>query len=299
MPPSHCYQCGQPIHWYDNIPLVSYWLLGGRCRHCRAPYSIRYFLVELLTALLFAGVFIRFCNPEIGYSLAFIPGIIFVSLLIIETFTDIDHWIIPDRVSLGGLAAGVLMAAIAPLATAPHNPLSQSLEFLPIPPAFVPVANSLMGAALGYSLLWGMAVIGTLVFRKDAMGQGDWKLFAMIGAFVGPLNVLYVLLIACFVGSFAGGVGLVVSKVKSRRGTPAAIAALPADAIRFSNQLESYELTPVESYVVAAAYTAPGSVGPIRHHLPFGPSLAISAIVVYLAWEWIHQRFFASPLWMQ
>lgn len=205
MPPSHCYQCGQPIRWFDNIPLVSYWILGGRCRHCRAPYSIRYFFVELLTATLFTLVFVRFYSERSDFSLAFVPGIFFVSLLIIETFTDIDHWIIPDRISLGGIAIGVAFAAMPFFASAPHNPLVRSFSILPIPPEFNALANSITGAALGYSSLWLMAVIGTMVFRKDAMGQGDWKLFAMIGAFVGPLNCLYVLVIACFVGSIEIG----------------------------------------------------------------------------------------------
>jgi leader peptidase (prepilin peptidase)/N-methyltransferase len=298
VPPSHCYQCGQPIRWFDNIPLVSYWVLRGRCRHCRAPYSIRYFFVELLTASLFTLVFVRFWRPEANFSLAFVPGIIFVSLLIIETFTDIDHWIIPDRISLGGIAAGIAFAAVPVLAAAPHNPLARPFTIVQIPPEFDPLANSLTGAALGYSSLWLMAVIGTIVFRKDAMGQGDWKLFAMIGAFVGPLNCLYVLVIACFVGSFAGGLGVIIGRLRRNSISPA-VAGLSQNHLRFTFLLDAYDLTPTEKYVVAGAFTSPGSVGPVRHHLPFGPSLAISALIVYLAWEWIDARFLDSPLWMQ
>ena len=121
-PGSHCYRCGHPVRWFDNIPLLSYWILRGRCRHCGATFSIRYFVVELLTALLFS-----LCFYKIGYSLAFLPALILVSLLIIATFTDLDHWIIPDRISLGGLAAGLLLAAIWPLGLARGNPLASSL----------------------------------------------------------------------------------------------------------------------------------------------------------------------------
>jgi leader peptidase (prepilin peptidase)/N-methyltransferase len=299
LPPSHCYRCGKHLRWFDNIPLLSYWALGGRCRFCKAPFSIRYFLVELLTAILFTLVFVRYCNPGIGYSLVFIPGIIFTSLLIIASFTDIDHWIIPDRISIGGTIAGIALAAAWPIGLAPHNPLAKASEFVQIPEKFVPVANSLAGAAAGFALLWLIGVLGTFVFRKEAMGRGDMKLMAMFGAFTGPLNILFILILSSVMGSIVGLVSLAFAKLRKAE-TPAAIAALEPNIIRVEQLIQSHDLTPAECLVVTRALTNPGAVGPLRHHLPFGPSLAVAAFIVYLFWEEIQNWFYSlvlGPTW--
>lgn len=284
-PGSHCYQCGRLIHWYDNIPLVSYWALGGRCRFCRTPFSSRYFFIELLTACLFAGVFVRFCNPRDGYSLAVVPALTLVSLLTVATFTDIDHWIIPDRVSLGGAVAGFALALIFAVGRAPHNPLAEPLEFLHVPQMWVPAVNSLLGAALGYSLLAAIGALGTLLLRKEAMGQGDWKLFAMIGAFLGPVQSLIAFVLSTFIGTFMTGVLLVVRKLSRSPAPKAAVADLTPDALRCEAILEAHDFGPTERLVLTKALTSPGAVGPVRHHLPFGPYLALAALIVYLAWE--------------
>lgn len=296
MPPSHCYQCGQPLKWYDNIPLLSYWALLGRCRTCGSRFSIRYFLIELLTTGLFAAVMLRYSRPETGYSAVIFPGFIFVSLLIVATFTDIDHWIIPDRISLGGAVAGIILAAITPIASAPHNPLAQSFDLARIPERFVPLANSIAGAAFGFGLLWSIGFLGTLAFRKEAMGRGDMKLFAMFGAFVGPVNCIFILILACFVGSLAGGLGILLARVMNNPMADPAIAELQPDAMRCDEWLHQHDPTPSETLVVTRALTSPGAVGPIRHHLPFGPSLAMAALVVYLAWEPIQKWFFSLVL---
>lgn len=297
MPPSHCYRCGQTIHWYDNIPLLSWWLLGGRCRYCRAPFSIRYFLIELLTAVLFTLIFIRFANPRTGFSLAFIPGLVFVSLLIIATFTDLDHWIIPDRISLGGLGAGLALSLIWPLSASPHHPLAYPLPYFPLPEPVVPFANAVAGAAVGYGSLWAIAVLGRIIFRKEAMGMGDVKLMAMFGSFLGPINVLIALLIACYIGALAGVLGLVLGWFAERRPLPAPIAPLPSQPGRIDQFDRQYDLTPVEILVLGQAFKNPGRVRLSRGRiLPFGPSLALAAIIVFLAWEpiwaWFRGFFF-------
>ena len=304
MPPSHCYNCGQPLKWVDNVPLLSYWLRRGRCRYCSARFSPRYFFIELLTALLWAGIFARFCYPRSEYSSAeligdfavVLTGLLLVSLLIVATFTDLDHWIIPDRISLGGVAAGIALSTVWPLGLAAHHPLSEPVLFITAPEKITPLINSVSGAAVGYGVLWAIGSLGTLVFRKEAMGQGDLKLLAMLGAFVGPINCLLVLVLASFVGTIFGGASLVAGKLMRREEVPASVAALLPDAVRSQAMIQHYELRPMERLVLTRAIASPGSVGPIRHHLPFGPSLALSGVIVYLLWEPMHAWFRSALL---
>jgi leader peptidase (prepilin peptidase)/N-methyltransferase len=288
-PSSHCYRCGQTVRWFDNVPLVSYWVLGGRCRDCGAPFSARYFFVELLTMTLLMGATLK-----LGYSLAIVPVWIFTSLLIVGSFTDIDHWIIPDGITLGGLAAGLALAAIPPIAHAPGNPLAPGpgsllLELvgplLPawLPPGWYPFLNSVAGAAAGWGVLWSVGVLGELIFRKEAMGFGDVKLFGMFGAFCGLSSVLPILMIASIVGSVVGIAGIVLRKMtREAEETDPALASSKLEPEEREQLLAAHPLEPKEHEVVAAALEKPGVVGKPRHHLPFGPSLAVAAYVVYL-----------------
>jgi leader peptidase (prepilin peptidase)/N-methyltransferase len=289
-PDSHCYRCGQPLRWFDNVPLFTYWIRRGRCRYCGARFSSRYFLVELLTALLWTAAFVVYCNPWRGYSLVFIPAFAFVSLLVIATFTDIDHWIIPDRISLGGAVAGFIFSLIPPIASDPRNPLAGGLSELPIPAALMPPINSLVGAAAGFGGLWLVGWAGTLIFRKEAMGQGDMKLFATFGAFVGPVNCLFILFFGCLFGAAIGGYGLLMAHLKRVTPTPA-VAGLTPDAARIESHLTDRDLSADERLILMRSLASPGPVGPIRHHLPFGPSLALAAAIVYLAWKPIQSEF--------
>jgi leader peptidase (prepilin peptidase)/N-methyltransferase len=284
LPPSHCYCCGSRVRWFDNIPLVSWWVLRGHCRTCHAPFSIRYWCIELLTALLYVGI-----AWQLGYTLALIPAILFVSLLIIATFTDIDHWIIPDRISIGGLVAGLVLAAIWPVGNAPGNPLV--ISFIDAGPHWTPLANAAAGAAAGFGGLWAVGAIGTLIFRKDAMGFGDVKLFGMFGAFCGLTPLLYLLLIACVIGTLIGVAGMLAGALARGRAVPAAIGPLQLAEGEIDALLECYPLAPGEVAVLRPVLREPGSVGPIRHHLPFGPSLAIAALVIYLYHPQIASHF--------
>jgi len=291
-PGSHCYRCGRPVRWYDNCPLLSYWILRGRCRECGAAFSIRYFVVELLTALLFVLCFVR-----TGYSLTFSSAVVLIGLLIIATYTDLDHWIIPDRISLGGLAAGVLLAALWSLllwrgmskSLLAGNPLLSELGGLPA--ALLPLANALAGAALGFGVMWGIGALGSLIFRKEAMGWGDIKLFAMFGAFCGMEQLLYILILACVFGTLAGLLGIVLARWAARRTVDPAVAPLKPDAALAAELAALYPLGKDERLVVTRALTQPGTVGPVRHHLPFGPSLALAAVIVYLFGAQINHWF--------
>lgn len=185
-PRSRCPRCGAAIAWYDNIPILSWLLLRGRCRRCAGRISPRYLLVETLTALLFVAVWLRY-----GWDLRTVIYWLFVAGLILGTFVDLDHLIIPDRVTLGGMAAGLALSAAAP---ALHGAVSW-LDGL---------SRSVLGMAVGLGSLWLVAELGRRAFKKEAMGLGDVKLLGAIGAFLGWRAVLFCLVISSLTGSVVG-----------------------------------------------------------------------------------------------
>lgn len=185
-PASHCPNCKKPIQWRDNIPLLSYILLKGRCRDCGQRISSRYFFVELLTGLIFLAIYQRFgLTPKsFGY-------FIFVSALIVSTFVDFDFQIIPDEISLGGIAVAILWSFIFPaLQNAPGHLLG--------------LRQSLLGVLVGGGALWILGCVGDFIFKKESMGGGDVKLLAMIGAFMGWQTALLCLPIASVIGAVVG-----------------------------------------------------------------------------------------------
>ncbi len=208
-PRSHCPHCMTPIAWYDNIPLLSWCLLKARCRQCGGTISPRYVIVEALIALLFLLVWFKL--PIMGLPAAFAltpvfdPAIIPVFWLAVfglalGTFVDLEHMIIPDRVSLGGIATGLTLSALVP-----------SLQGQP--DGYGGFLSSFLGAALGVGILWFIAVLGKLIFRKDAMGMGDVKLMGAIGAYLGWPSVLFTLMVSSFLGAIVG-VSLVLTGKK-------------------------------------------------------------------------------------
>jgi leader peptidase (prepilin peptidase)/N-methyltransferase len=189
-PRSRCVTCGKLIRWYDNIPVMSYLLLRGRCRQCKTRISARYPVIELLTAAMFYVAFIRF-----GFSLALVlrdwP---FIAALIAIAFIDLEHRIIPDPLSIGGTGLGLATAWMVPA------------------PGMV---GSLAGAALGFGLFYGFAWGYHRLTGREGLGGGDVKLLAMIGAFVGPLGVFVTLFVSSILGSLTGIIWAYVSKQKS------------------------------------------------------------------------------------
>lgn len=175
-PPSHCPRCHEPVRWYDNVPVLSWVVLRGRCRWCREPISIQYPLVELATGLVWAGLVAAY-----GPSWEAARGGIFLTLLFGISLSDARFYIIPDEFSIGGAALGV------------------ALSFLP---GGLDWLQSLAGAAVGYGALWLVAVGGTWIIRRlspgrleeagvdRAMGGGDVKMMMMVGAFVGVWGVV-------------------------------------------------------------------------------------------------------------
>jgi leader peptidase (prepilin peptidase) / N-methyltransferase len=193
-PRSHCIQCNKMIAWYDNVPFLSFMILRGRCRHCGAKISFRYLLVELVTAVSFVLFYQYF-----GLAPVLWPYLIMLSGFIVATFVDIEHRIIPDEISIGGMIAGVLLSFLIP---SMHHTTSH----------FLSVGKSLLGVLIGGGSIYLMGVIGDFIFKKESMGGGDVKLMAMIGAFLGWQSALLAFFIAPFFGAILG----IIVKIRTK-----------------------------------------------------------------------------------
>jgi leader peptidase (prepilin peptidase)/N-methyltransferase len=180
IPRSFCPHCKASIPWYENIPLVSYLLLRGRCFRCRRPIAVRYFLVELTTA----GI-AWFLWQRYGLSAEFVTSAIFFAMILVATLTDFETGLIPDQITITGMIAGLALSVTG------HGHFAQALWYQKL---LASAAGLLVGG--GILLLTGW--LGKLVFRKDSMGGGDVKLLAMIGAFVGVTKVGLIFFLAPF-----------------------------------------------------------------------------------------------------
>lgn len=185
-PGSRCVSCKKPIPWYDNIPLLSYVLLRGRCRSCRAKISPRYFFVELISALCFLILFMHFRFDYIFWIYSLLA-----SGLIVITFIDLEFQIIPDSISIAGIFAGLILSIIFPGA---QGAFTWERAFL----------NSISGALIGGGLIYLTGVLGQFAFKKESMGGGDVKLMAMLGAFLGWKMAVLIFFLAPFFGAPAG-----------------------------------------------------------------------------------------------
>jgi leader peptidase (prepilin peptidase)/N-methyltransferase len=174
-PGSRCPRCGKGLRWYDNIPVISWLLLRARCRGCGAPISAQYPLIELATAGIWAYMAWRY-----DISLEALRGAVFGTILLGITMTDAREYIIPDEFTWGGLVIGLLFS------------LADGLPGL---------GAAVLGAAVGFALLWLVGTVGTWMFKEDAMGGGDIKMMAMVGAFVGWQGVLVTIFIGALLGS--------------------------------------------------------------------------------------------------
>ncbi|MEI6206245.1 MAG: prepilin peptidase [Desulfuromonadales bacterium] len=193
-PPSHCPHCSCRISWYDNIPLFSYLLLRGKCRSCGARISLQYPLVELLNGLLTLLLFLHF-----GPTPAFAALFLFSSALVVITFIDIEHQIIPDEISLSGIVTGFV------------------LSFFLKEPGWL---NSLAGILLGGGSLLLVAYSYHWLTGKEGMGGGDIKLLAMMGAFLGWQAVPFIIFASSLVGSLVGVSMMLFQKKDSKLAIP-------------------------------------------------------------------------------
>ncbi len=178
-PRSRCTSCGRTLSWADNVPVVSWLVLGGRCRTCREPVSWMYPAVEIVTALVFVLTYLTY-----GFTLLAAVRVVFACALIVLFVTDLQHKILPNVITLPGIVIGFLCSLL-------------------LPPGWV---SSLIGLLVGGGILFGIAEAYYRFRGQEGLGMGDVKLLAMIGAFLGWKLVLLTLVFASFTGSLAGGI---------------------------------------------------------------------------------------------
>lgn len=231
-PASRCPGCESPIAWYDNLPVLSWLLLRARCRRCKTRIASRYPAVELLTGLLALALARQF-----GPDPAALSMFVFVSLLVAITYIDLDHWIIPHVLTWPGILLGLGVSFYSPLV----GPL-----------------DAVIGAVGGFAVFALVGLVGAKVFKKEALGQGDWWLLAMIGAFLGWQSLLPVIVLASLQGSVVGILLIVVGRNETGE---AVTEGAPADSS------PKVDLDDEEDDWV-----------PPRNAVPFGPFLALAAL---------------------
>ena len=268
-PRSRCPKCEKSIAWYDNIPVVSWVLLLGRCRNCKTPISPRYPMVELITGLLTLALFRQY-----GPTVFTVGATLYVALLIAIAYIDLDTWSIYDFMVLWGTVIGVLMAFF--------NPDPDFRWY-----------DSLIGAGAGFSLFAIISVVFSRVFQKPALAKGDWYLLAMIGAFHGWQGLLPVILVSSLIGSVVGltlkALGRLefgsqpataeVAAVASTSGSEGSVPETGAEEPKAERRLEDYPDEDDENWE-----PPPGAI-------PFGPFLALGSLAQLFMGEWMLDKY--------
>ena len=193
-PASSCPHCGYKIRWFQNVPIVSYFFLAGRCASCRERIAFRYPAIEALNGLLFVFVLYYF-----GFSLATLVYWLFMAALVVITFIDLDHQIIPDVISLPGILVGFACSFFVPWLT---------------------WLDSILGIVIGGGILLLIAWGYELLAKREGMGGGDIKLLAMLGAFLGWKAILPIVFIASLVGSLIGVPVMLLQKSGKKMAIP-------------------------------------------------------------------------------
>lgn len=266
-PGSHC-ACGAPIRWYDNIPIFSWFILRGKARCCGAHFSFRYPAVETLTGLLFLACWMTAPTPAAALCRMF-----FTAFMICATFIDLDTFTIPDRFSVGGMVAGVLLSAFVP-----------SLHFSGEEPYLcASLIQSIEGAFIGTALVYWIMILAEIILRRPAMGEGDVKLMGAIGAFCGWQGAVFSL----FGGAILGVVAILswtLARLILGKGLNASIP---------------------ESAQEPQQNDAEGGSGPVddaddvpEGAIPFGPSLAAGALLYLLLAHPYVDAYFRQVLWL-
>lgn len=184
LPSSHCPKCGHAIRVYDNIPIISYLILRGKCRDCREKISVQYPIVEAITALLSLLLFLKF-----GLSLKYVSSFIFTCALITITFIDLRHQIIPDVISLPGIPVFFFLAVFFMNLT---------------------VWESILGILIGGGCLFTIAFLYEIITKREGMGGGDIKLLAMLGAFLGWKSLFFILFVSSLLGAVVGVSAMII-----------------------------------------------------------------------------------------
>lgn len=263
-PGSACPNCKHPVRFYDNLPVLSWLILRGRCRDCKASISPRYLIVELLTGLIFLA-----CYWHFGFTLATLKYCTLGFLLLGLIFTDAETFLLPDTMTLPGLALGLLFSLFVPV-----NDLASQLlpgvVSLPVNSSLaahlLSLADSILGAAVGSAFIYGAGAIYLRARGVEAMGFGDVKLMAMIGAFLGVKLTIFTIFTASIAGSFFGLSTVLVVWMKRTRRRMARHHESARDARRRA----------WESAAIA-----------LRHHqMPFGVFLGSMAMLAFFFGDW-------------
>lgn len=250
-PGSHC-ACGAAIAWYDNLPILSWFILRGHARCCGRAYSFRYPFIELLTGLLFLACWLFFPPGKA------VCGMIFVSGLVAATFIDLDHLIIPDVFSIGGVVVGVLLSIVVPSLHGQHSDLF-------IVDSLRSAVASVEGVLIGSGVVLWIALFAESLLKKEAMGFGDVKFVGCIGAFCGWQGAVF----AVFGGAIVGTAWFAVA-------------------------LGWQKMTGRASPVAPKSETPEGDAAPLGFgaHVPFGPMLAIAGLLYFLFFaDWVSAWF--------
>lgn len=208
-PGSRCPRCEAPIKAYDNVPLLGWLWLRGKCRSCGFPISPMYPLVELLTGMLFVA-----CYLDFGVTQATVKWLMFSCLIVVLTITDLRVRMLPDLVNWPGFVAGLFLSVVVPPEDGTALFLSANLFHRVPPVGLLGFLDALVGAAFGSLLLWGTAALYKVVRGREGMGLGDVKMMAMVGAFLGLRGTFLTILLGTLLGSVVGGaiiLGLYVS----------------------------------------------------------------------------------------
>ncbi|NPD26762.1 prepilin peptidase [Corallococcus exiguus] len=253
-PGSRCPKCGHVLAWYENIPVLSWLGLRGKCRGCGMPISPRYVLVELLTGLLFLA-----CLKRFDWTYELVPALVLVFLLVPLTFIDLEHWILPFSLTLPGIAAGVLLA---------------------IPQGEGAVGQAVLGAAVGFLGFRLMEYVGWRAFKREALGGGDKFLVALLGAFLGWHALLGILFFSSLQGSIVGVALLVLTGRAGPRGAPEAEATPPPP----QDPQADAPLTPSEAAPVEAPNVEEGEPEPTMTWDFTKPGLPLWKRVVLVPW---------------
>jgi len=246
-PGSTC-ACGKAIAWYNNIPILTWLFLRGRASCCGERFSVRYPAIELLTGVLFYASWVM--HPPV----VAIIGFLFIAFLICSTFIDLDHMIIPDRFSIGGMVIGVVLSILFPSL--------QGVEGSLIIANIESGVHSIIGALIGAGLVYWIAVLGEIVFRKPAMGEGDVKFVGFIGAFCGWQGAVFAMFGGAFIGTLILLPVLLLGRIfgwKQRGGSSDS-----DEPVAFGSQV------------------------------PFGPMLAVGGLVYFLGFDRYVDAYFAD-----
>ncbi|MBN2804561.1 MAG: prepilin peptidase [Deltaproteobacteria bacterium] len=268
-PPSHCFSCGAPIKWYDNIPVISYLVLRGRCRNCKTGYSPRYALVELASGIMAGVIMLLSINSTKELSAAtlavFFIWFTFALSLIIIAMIDLEHYLIPDVIALPGIIIGVLA-----------NTFILKLGYVePIVSAVVGYASIRLLFIDGYKLLRG----------RPGMGLGDAKLMAMIGAFLGYEGALFAIFAGAFQGTVIGIVMVIARRRDGNLNEPVFEEELKSSEEVIDDDPESEEDSEDSKGLDEV------DIPLMKARVPFGPFLALGAIEYLFIGDWFLSQY--------